>query len=476
MNKNFLNIIRFAVILLIVGVFLFFLVYTVFLPRAKYSNYDVLTSKPDLTAQGLIDGTYTEQFGDYFSDTVHNRDWFKDAYASIRDLFGIRTKDGDEEVVIRDESSEPDDEPSVPVQESSGEPVSAEVSGNESGSTSAPEHSGSESSADTSVPAEESSRPPETSQGGKTPVADNPEISGSVLVMTIDGHTWALEIYGGDANLKTIPRYTAVLNSFAERNPDIHVSSMVIPKAAAYYLEYSEKYASRAGNCLRDMNAIAERLSDKVTNINIYDVLKEHRDEPIYFRTDHHWTQLGAYYAAKKLAEELHLPFAEISNYEETLREGYIGTMYNYSDKNPRILRDPEIFPVYAPPKMYSASYYDQKFNYIRDHDILWSVPDDKRSSWYMTFLNGDSYSWKVHSNLCSNGRKVLVVKDSYGNSLIPFLLYSFEEVYVVDARKFELNLNTFVRQEGITDVLFSEVAFSAVSSGYIGDLEKLCK
>ena len=470
MNKKFLNIIRFAVILLIAGTFLFFFVYTVFLPRATYSNYDVLTPKPDLTAQGLIDGTYTEQFADYFADTVHNRDWFKDLYASLRDLFGIRTTDGGEEVIIRDESSEEEPDPGA---ESSGQTENSTYDNSEE--TSTPVEISSNESAETSSPDTPSEDSGETSKAPVKPAQDD-EISGSVLVMTINGHVWAMEIYGGDAKLNNIPNYANTLNSFAEKNPDVRVSSMVIPKAAAYYLEYSQKYASRAGNCLRDMNAIAGLLSDKVTNVDIYGILNEHKDEPIYFRTDHHWTQLGAYYAAKKLADVMHLPFAEISNYTETLREGYVGTMYNYSDKNSKILKDPEVFPIYAPPQNYTSAYYDQKFNYVREHDILWSVADDKRSSWYMTFLNGDAYAWKVHSNMCSNGRKILVVKDSYGNCMIPFLLYSYEEVYVVDARKFEVNLNTFVRQEGITDVLFAECAFSAVSAGYIGDLQKLCK
>lgn len=470
MKKTILNIARFVTILLIAGVFLFFLVYTVFLPRATYSNYDKLTPKPDMTFQGMVDGTYTEQFGDYFSDTVHNRDWFKDAYAYIRDLFGIKNNE-DEDVIIRDESSEEEPSPAL-----SGDPFEHSSADNQSEEQS-PDVSRPDNASSADEP--EVSEPTSTDPGpdtSKAPVAENPEIEGSVLVMTIEGHAWALELYGGDAKLNNIPNFAKTLNEFAAKNPGVKVSSMVIPKAAAYYLQYSSKYADRAGNCLRDMNAIAERLSDQVTNIDIYDTLSRHQFEGIYFRTDHHWTQLGAYYAAQRMAEVLRLPFGEISNYSETLREGYIGTMYNYSNKSTRLLRDPEVFPIYAPPQLYSASYYDQNFNYIRDHDILWSVPDDKRSSWYMTFLNGDSYCWKVHSDLCKNGRKCLVVKDSYGNCLVPCMLYSFEEVYVVDARKVEINLNTLVRQEGITDVLFAECAFSAVSNGYINDLIKITK
>lgn len=475
-KKNFILFAKLFSIVIILATFIFFFVYSVFLPRTTYSNYDKLTEKPELTFAGLLDGSYTEQIGDYFADTIHSRDGFKDLYAKMRNLFGIKTvsSNGSEVVQRYEESEDPDYDPFADISIDLPGESSSEISSNdpseEPNISENPESSLEESEISTPVESSE-----EQSQNEQPKKGDKAEICGSVLVMDIDSHTWALEIYGGDANLKTIPTFASTLNSFAEKNPSVNVCSMVIPKAAAYYLKYSEDYASRAGNTLRDLNAIESHLSDKVKSINIYQTLENHSNEQIYFRTDHHWTALGAYYSAQKLANDLGLPFAGLSEYDANIRQGYIGTMYNYSDKSTRILNDPEEFAIYRPKITYSASYYDQKFNYIRDHDILWSVSDEKRSSWYMSFLNGDSYSWKVHSDGCTNGRKLLVVKDSYGNCLIPSLLYSFEYVYVVDAREFEMNLNTLVQSEGITDVLFTECAFSAVSAGYIKDLIKLC-
>ena len=67
-----------------------------------------------------------------------------------------------------------------------------------------------------------------------------------------------------------------------------------------------------------------------------------------------------------------------------------------------------------------------------------------------------------------------MIVKDSYGNALVPYLIDSFEEIYVVDARKFQIHLDIFTEQQGITDVLFAECTYSAVGKSYILDLKGL--
>jgi hypothetical protein len=103
-------------------------------------------------------------------------------------------------------------------------------------------------------------------------------------------------------------------------------------------------------------------------------------------------------------------------------------------------------------------------------------VGDNAVSSWYLTFIGGDSYAVKIKSDACKNGRKLLVVKDSYGNALVPYLLYSFEEIYVVDAREFRIHLDDFTEQQGITDVLFAECTYSAIGNAYIQKLEGLIK
>ena len=82
----------------------------------------------------------------------------------------------------------------------------------------------------------------------------------------------------------------------------------------------------------------------------------------------------------------------------------------------------------------------------------------------YTKFIYGDSYTTHIQTNV-GNGRKLLVFKDSFGNALAPFLVGSFDEIYIADYREFDLNAKTFIEEKGITDVCFSMAAFSVAGS-----------
>lgn len=456
-------------LLLILLVFLVLFVFCTFLPRTTHSNYDTLVEKPTFSFSSLMDGSYTAQLADYFSDTVHNRDSFKEAYAKIARWFGKETvivnENGEQEIDIGNFDHLKD--------ESDTSSSTSSVSGN----TSTPDTSGADTSSgdtpsvdtsSTETSSVETSSGTETSEEGPK---EEIEVDGIFLL-----GTRAMEIYYGDRNLNRIPSFTETLNAFAASMPNVKVYSMPIPKACAFYLKNaSAEKRTQEGNSLRDMSAIEERLSSKIKTIDIYKILNQHANEEIYFRTDHHWSSLGAFYAAKQFANDLGLPFQELSAYEKDVRAGYIGTMSTYTKQHPVIMNNPENFVTYKPKVNYTATFYDQNFQNGFEHDIFFYYNDDHRTSWYSSFLNGDAYAVRIKSGGCSNGRKLLVVKDSYGNALIPFLLYSFEEIYVVDARVFQPKLQTFVSEQGITDVLFAESLFSAVGNDYINKLKGLC-
>lgn len=152
------------------------------------------------------------------------------------------------------------------------------------------------------------------------------------------------------------------------------------------------------------------------------------------------------------------MPFADLTMYEKGVNEGYVGTMYGFSQDS-RLLNDPEDFEYYVPRADYQAYYYDASFNYLYSDDLFAEV--DTANS-YVMFLGGDNYVVKVDTGV-TNGRKLLVVKDSYGNAEIPFYTSSFEQIYVLDVRYFERNLVNFIEATGVTDVLFTMSAYSVV-------------
>lgn len=448
-----LRIAKLFSILLIMLTFLCLFVFCAFLPRTKKSNFDNLIERPKLSFNGLLNGSYTEQYADWFGDTVCRRDKIKETYAVLESWFGMDFNKVDK--WTWDDPDDPDD---------SDDPYESNIG---SDSSVPPDVSGGEESSQA------------TSSGGETSGSDvsqppkkPPELIGDLLFYD----DRVLEVYHSDKNLKYIPRYTDALNRFADAMPNIHVFSMVIPKPSAYYIKGSPIDGDTAGDTLKDLQAIEERLSSKVQSINVYDTLAGHTEEPIYFRTDHHWTALGAYYGTQKFASDAGLPFADLSTFTLETREKFLGSMYTYTKQSPKVAKLAEDFPIYKPSTTYQALCYDVSFQNPKEHDIFYYVSDDHRSLFYLTFINGDGNSWKIHSDACGNGRKVLLIKDSYGNAMVPFLLSSYEEIYVADARTFTRNLKEFVTEQGITDVLFAECAFSARLDSYIKCLEELTK
>ena len=214
--------------------------------------------------------------------------------------------------------------------------------------------------------------------------------------------------------------------------------------------------------------------------IDVYTILGEHRDEPIYLRTDHHWAPLGAYYAASKLAEAAGVDFLDISEYDENVVHGYVGSMYAYA-KDIRISSNPEDFVYYVPKNVTLKTTYtnyrlDSSWNVAGEAEpsegsFFIKYPDGSGGA-YCTFMGGDAKITRVETST-DNGRRLLILKDSYGNALPAFLFGSFEEVHVIDSRYFTHNIQDYIAEYGITDLLFANNAFHASTGATVRAYEK---
>lgn len=218
--------------------------------------------------------------------------------------------------------------------------------------------------------------------------------------------------------------------------------------------------------------------------VDVYSVLGEHASEPIFLRTDHHWAALGAYYAAQEFAKVAGVPFKRIDNYERKVVHDYVGTMYGFS-QDEAIKNAPEDFVYYVPKGInYKTEYQD----YTVDKDFkvtgvghYYKAPfflhyRDGAAGAYCTFMGGDAKITTVTTGT-KNGRRLLILKDSFGNALPGFLFYSFEKIYVVDNRYFTRNMKQFVSSRKITDILFANNIFNAnnpaISRKYVGFLNQ---
>lgn len=289
-------------------------------------------------------------------------------------------------------------------------------------------------------------------------------LDAGVLVLN-DGR--AFNLYGG--GYEEGRNYAETLNQIKKRVGDnVNVFSMVVPTEVSFYLP--EKYADYSESEWDNIEYLNVFL-DGIIPVDAYTALSHHVDEEIYFRTDFHWQQLGAYYAAEEFAKTALVPFVPLSDYEEVRIDGYVGTMYGKSGENPIIGNNPETLTYYKPTNEYTVNYLSQDLerggsNNSEEMDGLFlkSLDNPPVKYWYWIFLGGDFDAVHVKTDI-GNGRKLLIVKDSFGNAFLPCLTNSFEEIWAVDMRGFKKSISQIVKDKGLTDVLFCVNSFNA--TGY---------
>lgn len=273
-------------------------------------------------------------------------------------------------------------------------------------------------------------------------------------------------------------KYAEAINRYKEEFGDsIRIYSMPIPIAAAFYCPEGAKEWTKDVRAAIDN--IFTHLSDSIVKVELFDILSTHTDEPIYSRTDHHWAPLGAYYAAMEFAKVAEVPFADLSTYDTDTVHNYVGTMYKFS-KDIAIKNAPEEF-VYYIPRDVEYNTVSIRYQVGKNNTILKETPstdnrffyeyEDGNNQAYLTFMHGDLNTTTVKTST-KNGRRLLILKDSFGNALPGYLFHSFEEIHVVDCRYFNKNIVKYAKDNHVTDILFannmSHIHNIATSNAYI--------
>lgn len=182
--------------------------------------------------------------------------------------------------------------------------------------------------------------------------------------------------------------------------------------------------------------------------VNVGDSLKAHASEEIYFKTDHHWTTLGSYYAYQALCDTLGIKSISLEEYDvQTISNEFYGTLYS----NARLpSTKPDRIDVYTPkfPTEYNVVYNmgEKRTDTLFDESFL-----DTRDQ-YSYFLRGNQPMVEITSQN-KNGKKLLVLKDSYSHNMIPYLVNDFETVFMLDLRYYNGSLQQFIKQQNFTDI-----------------------
>ena len=427
-------------------IILFGLLFTTFVvvfntfPRSTFSELEKreLAKFPELTTEKLLNGSFTSEVSSWFSDSEPFRDRFMWLSMQVKDH--IRLNTGAENVTFHAAETSPESTETMPDSEFVEETI-------------APEAPAQPYNYENHVTADENAK-----------IAN-----AGIIIVGSDDKVRALMAYGGSAKGGT--GYAKAANLYKDTFPSVNVYCMVIPTAVEFYCP--EKVKSRTRPQRPTIENVFRHLSPDVKPVDIYETLGEHADEDIFLRTDHHWAPLGAFYAAQKFAEVAGVPFHPLSDYDRKVVHRFVGNMYGYS-QDIAVKNAPEDFVYYVPRDVtYSTTYIDytidENYRVIgmgRPHKgIFFHHFKDGSGAAYCTFMGSDTRITRVKTST-HNGRRVLILKDSFGNALPGYLFYSFEEVHVIDSRYFTKNMVEYVKENQITDILFANNIFKAYSSG----------
>ncbi len=263
--------------------------------------------------------------------------------------------------------------------------------------------------------------------------------------------------------------YADAINSFADQLPEgDKVYSAVVPGKIEFVK--SEKYRNMAESQADSINYMNQQFSDRITPVNVYTPLQEHSDEYIYFRSDHHWTALGAYYAYTAFAKTIGDRPYELDEFETTEVEGFLGTLYNKS-LSKAVKANPDTVTVYHPFVDSTFTIYTESGG-VLDWDVI-NMAYAKISNKYMIFISGDNPLSIIDTDL-DNGKKIMVFKDSYGNAFVPWLMSHYDEIYIIDPRHYNKGAISYAKEHDIHEFLF--LNYNVVIAGHTGFAKNIYK
>lgn len=420
----------------IVGiVFAAFAIVFDFFPRSTVSELEKreLATFPEFTAERLFDGSFTSDVSQWFSDSEPYRDDLMSLSMNVKDIIRLTVDEEDQITFIAADA-----------------PATTEV---ENVEQAVPEPTEEERAAGV--------EPEELTD-------ENAKIAHAGIVVVGTGEkVRAMMAFGGGPN--SCLSYAELASKYKETFPNVNVYSMIVPISIEYYCPEKVKKATKPQR--PPIENAMNHLTNGAKAVDVYWTLKEHSLEDIYLRTDHHWTPLGAFYAAQKFAQVAGVPFPGLDSYEQHVVHRFVGSMYGYS-KDISVKNAPEDFIYYTPK---GVNYETTYTNYVVDGSYRvtgegrpYTGPffykfSDGNGGAYCTFMGSDQKLTQVKTST-HNGRRLMIIKDSFGNALPGYMFFSFEEVHVVDMRYFKKNMVNYVEAHGITDILFANNIFNAAS------------
>ena len=351
-----------AKILIFTGLLLvFFVIGLLFFLRPSISEEEkrTLTEFPEFTWETFLSGEYFSQITTWYADTFPMRDGFISLNQAIKNLYGIRQMQ-----IVQNPSVTPND-PSTPV----------------------------------------------------TPGDENDTAAVEKFDKVFIKGNRAFEIYSFSEECSD--RYAAVISLAAEKMPGVKVYNIIVPLSYSVNLTEREQQQIGASNIPDAIAYMYGKMSAGVNTISIYDTLVSHKSEELYFRTDHHWTARGAYYAYTVFCNATGQSALPLENWQKLTFDGFLGSLYRSAGEPSQLKNDPDVVEAWVPNSTNAMRTFEaDKQAWTAQYPIIQKNPNyyQAAGSKYNCFIAGDHPLIEITNPNpeTTNGKTIILVKESY--------------------------------------------------------------
>lgn len=430
-----------------------------------------LAEKPEFTFASLFDGSYLPALERSYSDHFPMRDMLLEVGKTMNRFYYYSGSDENAVLIIggstgAEQGGERLDTaltpPVTPPEQPPAPDEAPEKKPDDTPAEPAPE--------DTPQQPEEQT-PPELDE----PEEEDATWAGNVIVVG----TRAMEI--PSANEQIIESYADAVGRLADAmGSGVRTISLVTPNGGEFYSPQSmhtgiHSQKAMIEHCYASMDA-------GIVTVDAYSGLREHADEYIYFRTDHHWTQLGAYYAYQKFCEAAGFEAVALDRFQTGVYENFVGSMYTFTKGYPQsetLYNNPDTLTYYLPIYETHAKYYaDASLQNGVAVSVVYTQLPESTTNKYLCYIGGDTPVCVIES--AAEGGTCIVLKESYGNAFVPFLTSHYSKIIVIDPREFNrdgkpsLDLASFAAEQGIDDLIVINYPYMINNTSYIAWLNRL--
>ena len=418
-------------------------------PTQSMSEKRNLAEFPEFSVDALLSGDYFDDITLWFSDTFPGRETWLDVSSFTGSLHGWS------EISIQGDLPVMETVPEIPevyIPPETTEPPTTEE-------------------AELSEETEETAEPEPTEEEGWGGVnAGEEEIMLSAAAIQIGNSVYSAQ---GFSQVES-NNYIAAVNKFYEEVKDLGVRIISAPPPTAIGILIEEQYLEQVNCASQDkiLNYLHSGMHEDIVKVDTVNALIAHNDEYIYFRTDHHWTALGAYYSYEAVCLAAGMEPKALQDFEEWYMGDFTGSLFGKAQRPYQLEWD--TVTAYIPEGDLEHWVYNKDgFGY--EWQLLTDTSNWDTGAKYSVFGTDYPMTHTINHSL-PEGKNAVVIKDSFGNCFVPFITQNYKNVYALDYRKFRnMPLTQFVEQYEIDDVIFMPYLTATQAIQGTDFIENLC-